>query len=93
MKKNSFGPPDIYLGNKISKVTLESGVTAWAFSSSHYVQSTVKNVEAYLSNKGGKLPNRAATPFSSGYRPEIDVSIELNPTDAAYYQSLIGILH
>ena len=26
------------------------------------------------------------------YRPEIDISPELNATDAAYYQSLIGIL-
>ena len=92
MKKNSVGPPDIYLGNKISKVTLENGVTAWAFSSSQYVQSAVRNVEAHLSKIGGKLPTRAATPFSSGYRPEIDVSKELNPTEAAYYQSLIGIL-
>ena len=92
MKKDSVGPPDIYLGNKISKVTLENGVSAWAFSLSQYVQSAVKNVEAHLSKSGGKLPTRAATPFSSGYRPEIDVSEELLPTNAAYYQSLIGIL-
>jgi hypothetical protein len=26
------------------------------------------------------------------YRPELDVSPELEPTEAAYYQSLIGVL-
>ena len=30
--------------------------------------------------------------MSNDYRPEIDVSPELDATDAAYYQSLIGIL-
>ena len=40
-----------------------------------------------------KMPSRAETPLTSNYRPEIDVSRELlSPTDAAYYQSLIGIL-
>ena len=28
----------------------------------------------------------------STYRPELDVSEELSPSDASYYQSLIGIL-
>ena len=32
------------------------------------------------------------SPFTTGYRPEVDVTDELNSTDAAYYQSLIGIL-
>ena len=73
-------------------MTLKNGVSAWAFSSSQYFQSAVKNVEAHLSKSGGKLPTCAATPFSSGYWPEIDVSEELSPTYAAYYQSLIGIL-
>jgi hypothetical protein len=31
-------------------------------------------------------------PIRTSYRPEIDVSPELAPCDAAYYQSLIGIL-
>ena len=30
--------------------------------------------------------------MSNEYRPEIDISPELNATDAAYYQSLVGIL-
>ena len=50
IKEGSIGPPTIYLGNKVSKVTLENGVSAWSFSSSQYVQSTVENVKKYLSN-------------------------------------------
>ena len=30
--------------------------------------------------------------MASGYCPEIDITEELNPTDAAYYQSLVGVL-
>ena len=52
----------------------------------------MKNVEDYLEKKGESLPARASTPLSNGYRPEIDISDELDPDDAAYYQSLIGIL-
>ena len=37
MKKDSVGQPKLYLGNKVSKVTLENRVDAWAFSSSQYV--------------------------------------------------------
>ena len=33
MKKDSIGPPKVYLGNKISKVLLENGISEWAFSS------------------------------------------------------------
>ena len=42
--------------------------------------------------KHWKMPNKAYAPLTTTYRPELDVSRELNETDAAYYQSLIGIL-
>ena len=38
------------------------------------------------------MPSKADTPLTTTYRPELDVSGELNEADAAYYQSLIGIL-
>ena len=38
------------------------------------------------------MPNKADTPLTTTYRPELDVSRELNVADASYYQSLIGIL-
>ena len=39
-----------------------------------------------------KMPNKADTPLTTTYRPELDISRELNVADAAYYQSLIGML-
>ena len=95
LKEESIGPPSLYLGGHLSLVTLDNGVKAWAFSSSQYVQAAVKNVEAFISkeeNKRWKLPRSADTPMSTSYRPELDVSPALEPAEAAYYQSLIGVL-
>jgi hypothetical protein len=55
----------------------------------------VKNVEDYIEKQSDprwKLPAKAETPMQTSYRPELDVSPELEPQEAAYYQSLIGIL-
>ena len=95
LKEESIGPPTIYLGGRVRKVQLENGVWAWSFSSSQYVQSALKNVEAYVrrpKNSHLKIPSKAETPLTTSYRPELDVSSELTPRDSAYYQSLIGIL-
>ncbi len=77
LMEESIEPPSIYLGGKMSKVTLNNGVEAWSFSSSQYVQAAVKNVEEYLAKEGRKLPRRAASPFTANYRPETDTSSEL----------------
>ena len=95
LKEESIGPPDHYLGGKVRKVQLENGVNTWAFSSSQYVQTAVENVEAYLKSEDSKcwkMSNKADTPLTTTYSSELDVSRELNVADAAYYQSLIGIL-
>ena len=93
MKEESIGPPGIYLGGKMSKVTLLNGVEAWSFSSSQYIHAAVNNVEAYLEEKGIKLPKHGVNaPFTSNSRPEIDVTEDLGPTEASYYMSLIGVL-
>jgi hypothetical protein len=92
LKEGSIGPPDIYLGGKVSKVTLENGTRAYSFSASQYVNAAVTNVETLLSNQGEKLPCRCTTPLSPNYRPEVDVTDELDPVGAALFQSLIGIL-
>ena len=59
IKESSIGPPDIYLGNKISKVTLENGNQAWSFSLSQYVQAAVRNVEKYLKEQNKCWSNKA----------------------------------
>ncbi len=92
LKPGSVGPPDIYLGGRARKVVLDNGVHAWAFGSSQYVQAAVKNVEEHLAKSGLKLPARGDTPITTTYRPELDVTQELDSTESAYYQSLIGIL-
>ena len=92
MKPGSVGPPKLYLGAKVSKIQLPSGVEAYAVSTSHYVQEAVKNVERRLTAKGMRLNRGGTAPLSPGYCPELDSSPELETQDASYYQSLIGIL-
>jgi hypothetical protein len=93
LKEKSIRPPKLYLGGHLSLVELDNGVKAWAFTSSQYVRAAVQNVEDFIAkdeNKRWKLPNKAETPLCTAYRPELDVT--LSPQEAAYYQSLIGIL-
>ena len=92
LKEKSIGPPDIYLGGKMRKLELDNGVKTWAFGSTQYVKAAVNNVKLYLKDRNSKLPAKAETPIRTSYQPELDVTKELGPTDAAYYQSLIGIL-
>ncbi len=92
LRKESIGPPSIYLGGRLQEITLENGVKAWAFGSCQYVQSAVKNVEEHLAKTGEKLPYKAPTPLTSNYCPEIDVSPELGEIKASHFYSLKGVL-
>ena len=88
MKPSSMGDPDIYLGAKLRKVTID-GTDAWSFSSSKYVQASVKNVEEFLDKRfnGRKLAKKAGTPWKANYHSELDDTEELDPEMASYYQS------
>ena len=57
-----------------------------------YAEAAVKNVTEYLKKRGEGLAAKSVTPMTSGYRPEIDITPELGEADAAYFQSLIGVL-
>ena len=95
LKPASIGDPDIYLGAKLRKMTLNNGVWCWSISPSKYVQEAVRNCETHLrENFDGKykLQKNAPNPFPYHYEPEIDISPALNPEMASYYQSLIGIM-
>ena len=81
-----------YLEGKLRKVKFENGTDVWAWGSSQYVQASVKNAEDYLEKSGEKLVAWAPTPLLNGYRPEIDVSPELERAEASYFHSLIGVL-
>jgi hypothetical protein len=98
LKEKSVGSPKIYLGGHVRKVQLENGAECWAFGSSQYVKVAVNNMESYLTkqmklgNSKWKLPAKAETPMQTSYGLELDVSPELEPIEASYYQSLIGVL-
>ena len=75
-----------YLGSTCSKVETD-GISDWAFSLSQCKKAACdSNDQLYF------LPNRANAPFQNDYQPEIDVSDELSPEFASYYQLSIGIL-
>ena len=76
----------------VSRIELDNGVMACIFSSNQYVKLAVANLEIHSRQKGRTLQYKAMTPSKSGYHPEVNVSDELDDTNAAYYQSLIGIL-
>ena len=64
LKEASIGPPKIYIGGKMRKVTLTNGIEAWGFSSAQYIKNAISNVEEKLNKDGEKLPKRAPTPFA-----------------------------
>jgi hypothetical protein len=78
----------------IAKVTIpgdDSGHEYWSISSRTYVQNAVNNVKEMLKDEGG-LKGTAKTPLPSGYRPELDITDELDNEMASRYSQLIGIL-
>ncbi len=94
LKPDSVGEPDIYLGAKLKLMQLENGVWAWGLSPSKYVQEALRNCKKYIGeNLLGfyKLMQLVPNPFRTDYQPELDVSPELPPEHASYYQSLMGI--
>ena len=94
IKKGSLKAPDIYLGAQIDKRGLPDGTSAWAMSSDKYVRNAVKTVEAMLEaeGEGYRLKTTARNPYPLSYKPELDVSPELNGELHARYRQLIGIL-
>ena len=98
MKPGSIGDPDIYLGAKITDFKIDGYgpdeiVRAWGMSPTKYVTTAINNVEDYLAKQGKSLEKRdVRAPFRTGYRPELDLSPELNDKDCTNYQSHVGIL-
>ncbi len=61
-------------------------------SAEKYIKEAIRNVENNLAKTGRKLPNNVPTPLTSTYRPELDVSPELNAEQFHTYQQLVGII-
>ena len=83
LKEESIGAPSQYLGGKLREIELETGQKCWAFGSKQYIDAAVTNVIDYLKKRNQVLAVKAATPLTSNYCPEVDVSEELGPQDAS----------
>jgi hypothetical protein len=92
LKPDSIYPCDDSLGTNIKKKVPQNGASAWGQSSSYYVSNAVKSLEEWMVKEGRKLPKKAPNPMSSTYKHEVDVSPELSPDMANYYQPQVGVL-
>ena len=93
-KDGSVKPPEIYLGANISKMQLPDGREVWTTSPKAYVKNSLLVVERLLTEDGDGyvLKSNVKNPFPTGYKPEVDVTDELDQTLASRYMQLIGIL-
>ena len=92
LKEGSVEPPTNYLGACIRKWDFDDGTSCWAMGARRYIKTATDKIEKDLENIGRRLIRNPATPFSSGYRVELDVSPELNPKSINKFQELLGIL-
>ena len=93
-KPGSVKEPEIYLGAEVMKHQLQDGRVCWATSPRKYIENALKVVEQMLQDdgEGAELRKKAANPFPSNYKPELDVTEELEGDLASRYLQLIGIL-
>jgi hypothetical protein len=95
-KPGSIRDPEFYLGAKLRPMTLPNGVVAcWGMSSSKYIQAAVSNVKAFHAIHfpcSRKWAKRSSGPFPLNYTPEPDTTPLLDPDQASFYQSQIGVL-
>jgi len=82
LKPGSVKEPDLCLGADIKKWYIdgseEPGKARWVMSSTNYTKKAIFEVERELKAADKRLPTRVTTPLSTGYRPEIDVTPELD---------------
>jgi hypothetical protein len=80
LKPELAGSPDLYLGAKLRKTTLENGVETWCNSSHQYVQEAIRNTEKYVRQHGAKmLRKKTPSPMESNYQVEMEISPILSP--------------
>ena len=91
-KNGKIGPPEVYLGAKLSKKSI-NGVSCWTITSVDYIKAAVKTIkDAVGKKKGWVFPTRIRTPMLSSFIPELDDSEELDPGDLQFFQEMIGML-
>jgi hypothetical protein len=98
LKEGSVKRPDTYLGAEIIEWKIEGSdnpeKVRWAMSSDRYIKTAVADVETELSkcDPPQQLSSKVSVPIDPKYRPELDITPELDAKRASYYMSLIGIL-
>jgi hypothetical protein len=80
LKPESVGPPLMYLGADVSKMQTVSGGVCWGMLSITYVKLAVGIVRDLLRHdeEGEDLKATAKQPLPTSYKPETNVSQELN---------------
>ena len=93
-KDGSIKPPEIYLGANIATLQLPDGREVWTTSPKTYVKNSILVVERLFEEdgEGYVLKTNVCNPFPTGYRPELDVTEELDSALSSRYLQLIGIL-
>ena len=97
LKDGSSGVPERYLGANIKRYNVDGDIL-YGMTCEDYCNSAIKNVEHMLHQDGdkdglSKYGKKAASrPFPVAYRPECDVSPELDKSMTSRYLQLIGIL-
>ena len=75
---------------------LINGVVTWGMIPSKYVHEAANNCAKHVKdNFPGKytFPDRDEPPFVMGYEAVMDTSKALDPAEASYFQSIIGVMH
>ena len=93
LKTDSLGPLKQYLGATIKIHTNGEESESWAMSSNEYVKAAVAEVVEDLDKQGLKLKGKAYQPYDSNYKPELDVTEELDDDGVAKFQGYIGMFH
>jgi hypothetical protein len=89
----SVKEPDRYLGANVLRWQCPDGRWVWAMDAKDYVKNAVNIVKELLAQDALVLKKKGSDrPFPKEYRPEVDVSPELNPAMGNRFQQLIGIL-
>jgi hypothetical protein len=85
--------PKTYLGANIKDWYVPGDSRRiWSMNCQHYIKEAIRCLEVELNKSGMTLKGKPNTPMQTSYRPELDVSPLLDPDQANYYASLIGIL-
>jgi len=94
-KNNLAEKPTQYLGADIGELPIETMLgtnTYWYMSSEEYCKNAIVNMETWLEKRRELLPTKTSCCLPSKWKPELDVTPELNAEDTSFYQQQIGVL-